>query len=85
MAYDIRIKQSALKALKKVDQKARARIWTTISGLADDPRPRGCVKLSNADDLWRLRIGDYRIVYHIREKQLVIVVVKIGHRRDVYK
>ena len=60
-------------------------VAAAIATLAANPRPTGCVKLTGADDLWRLRIRDYRIIYTIRDDLLLIVVVKVGNRKDVYR
>ena len=56
-----------------------------IDALMADPRPAGCRKLSNQADRYRIRVGDYRIVYEIRDRLLVILVVSVGHRRDIYR
>lgn len=60
-------------------------VAAAIAALSSNPRPPGCVKLTGADDLWRVRIRDYRIIYTIRDDQLVVVVVKVGNRKDVYR
>ena len=56
-----------------------------MDGLAKEPRPKGVKKLSGADDLYRIRVGDYRVVYQIRDDRLIVLVVRIGHRKDVYR
>ncbi len=61
------------------------RIETKIDGLARDPRPRGVKKLAGEEELYRLRVGDYRIIYQVRDRVLVVLVVNVGHRRDVYR
>jgi len=58
---------------------------TRIEALSDDPSPQGVAKLEGAETLYRLRVGDYRIVYEIRDKELLVLVVKVGHRKDVYR
>jgi mRNA interferase RelE/StbE len=85
VAYRVRIKESALKAIRKLDRGTRGRIWAAIEGLAEHPRPTGRVKLAGEDNLWRIRMGDYRIVYQVRDAELVVIVVRVGHRRDVYR
>lgn len=82
--YKIRIKPSAVKELEKLPKKALQKIVTKIKSLSDDPRSPGCEKLSG-EEKYRIRQGNYRIVYAIEDDILVIFVVKIGHRRDVYK
>ena len=56
-----------------------------IEALANQPRPTGAKKLKGRDDLWRIRVGDYRIIYEIRDRILVVLVVRVGHRREVYR
>ncbi len=83
--YRVFIKPSAKKELLAVsNKKDRQRIVRRISELAENPRPPGCEKLSGYDR-YRLRRGRYRIVYEIRDTDVLVVVVKIGHRRDVYR
>ena len=83
--YRVFIKTSALKEIEAIGQKAdRQRIVRRIRGLAADPRPPGCEKLSGRDR-YRLRQGKYRIVYSIEDENLVVYVVKVGHRKDVYR
>ena len=81
--YKIEIKRSAIKEIKKLPSMDLKKILAKISSLADNPRPKGCVKLS-ADEKYRIRIGVYRILYEIKDKLLVITVVKVAHRKDVY-
>lgn len=83
--YDVFIKPSALKELETVDSKKdRQRIVRVILSLAEDPRPAGCRKLSGKDK-YRIRSGQYRIIYAVRDAILVVTIVKVGHRRDVYR
>ena len=83
--YDVFIKPSALKELETVDSKKdRKRIVRAILSLAEDPRPAGCRKLSGKDK-YRIRSGQYRIVYAVQDTILVVTIVKVGHRRDVYR
>ncbi|MFH1259563.1 MAG: type II toxin-antitoxin system RelE/ParE family toxin [Elusimicrobiota bacterium] len=82
--YNLKIKKSAAKELAKVPQPDLRRIIDKIQNLAIDPRPASSQKLSNFE-LYRLRQGDYRIVYSVNDVDIVIEIIKIGHRRDVYK
>jgi mRNA interferase RelE/StbE len=85
-AYDIRIKASATKELSRLGtKKDRQRLVAAITVLGADPRPAGSEKLVGSDGLYRLRVGDHRVIYEIRDTELVVVVIKIGHRRDVYR
>ena len=82
--YDVFIKPSALKELEAVgSKKDRQRIVRAILSLAQDPRPSGCRKLSGRDK-YRLRSGQYRIVYAVQDAILVVTIMKVGHGRDVY-
>lgn len=83
--YSVVFKTSADKALKKLPEKIQRRIALAASELADDPLPAGCVKLAGEDYLWRIRVGDYRIVYTIEDKKLIVLVVRVAHRKDVYR
>ena len=83
--YKLRIKKSAAKELEAIPRKAdRQRIVARIESLADDPRPDGCRKLSGSER-YRIRQGRYRIVYKIEDDVLVVYVVKIGDRKNVYR
>ena len=83
--YELRIKKSAAKELEAVSRKTdRQRLVQQIQSLADNPRPSGCQKLSGSNK-YRIRQGNYRIVYSVEDDKLVVYVVKIGDRKDVYK
>lgn len=84
-SYELRITRSAAKELGAVGQnRDRTRIVDRIRHLAEEPRPRGCEKLSGSDR-YRVRQGNYRILYSIDDDASIVTVVKIGHRRDVYR
>jgi mRNA interferase RelE/StbE len=84
--YRLVIKTSAVKELEKIEPKTlRRRLVAVIQALAADPRPLGCEKLAGAVAAYRVRQGDYRTVYTIDDKARVVLVVKIGHRREVYR
>jgi len=84
--YRVFIKPSAAKELEAVDpKKDRQRIVAGIRSLAEDPRPPGCEKLVGADDRYRIRVGRYRVIYSVGDGELVVVVVRVGHRKDVYR
>jgi mRNA interferase RelE/StbE len=84
--YSLRIKDSAAKEIERIEpKKIRRQIVTRIQGLATDLRPPGCEKLAGAGDRYRVRQGAYRIVYEVRDLELVVVLVKVGHRSQVCK
>lgn len=83
-SYRLLIKPSAARELEDLPRKDRARIVRRISQLATDPRPPGCEKLSGHDQ-YRVRQGDFRVVYSTDDAEPSVLVVKIGHRRDVYR
>lgn len=85
MAYRIEVKPRAVKALAGIPNPHRRRIAKAIDALADEPRPNGCAKLTGAEDAYRIRVGEYRIVYQIADKVLIVYVVRVGHRKDVYR
>ena len=83
--YRVLIKPSAVKEIEAVPRKKdRQRIVKWIEQLGDEPRPAGCQKLS-AHDRYRIRQGQYRIVYGVEDDRLIVYVVKVGHRKDVYR
>ena len=83
--YRIEFRDAARRALADLPDAAQRRVDAAILALADDPRPRGCKKLAGEDDLWRIRVGRYGVVYTVRDDELIVLVVKIGHRREVYR
>ncbi|MEE9232485.1 MAG: type II toxin-antitoxin system RelE/ParE family toxin [Nitrospirales bacterium] len=83
-SYRLTFKKSVTKDFRSISKNDVARILKRIEALADDPRPVGSEKLSG-QERFRVRQGVYRIIYEIRDEELVIIVVKVGHRRDVYR
>jgi mRNA interferase RelE/StbE len=84
MPYQIIIEKTAQKDILKINRSAQITISQSISLLADEPRPSGCIKLKGRE-AWRIRVGDYRVIYEINDKVLIVKVVTVSHRRDVYK
>jgi mRNA interferase RelE/StbE len=83
--YDIEISRTAERQLKRLDRPAQIRLLKAIVKLADDPLPRGIRKLKGYADVFRLRVGAFRVLYGVEEQRLVVIVLKIGHRREVYR
>jgi mRNA interferase RelE/StbE len=83
--YALEIKPHARKELENLSNTLIARLVPKIDGLAADPRPSGCKKLHGYKDLWRIRVGDYRVVYLIDDGRKTVSVTRIAHRRDVYE
>ena len=82
--YAVEFLPSAARALPKLDRTVQRRIGRRIDRLASDPRA-GAAKLRGVDDVWRARVGDYRILYVIEDERLVVVVVRVAHRREAYR
>jgi len=85
-SYKVLLKRSTAKEIEAIDQKkARRQVVDKIEALASDPRPPGCEKLSGRLDRYRIRQGPYRILYEIKDEELLIFVVKVAHRREAYR
>lgn len=84
MPYQIVLTNAANKQLRKLPTQIAQRIQTELLELENDPRPNGCKKLTGVE-AWRIRIGDYRVIYEIQDNILIVMVIEIGHRRDIYK
>ena len=82
--YKLLIKPSAVKELEALPAKDRRRLVARLQRLSSDPRPPGSEKLSG-HDLYRIRQGNYRVLYSVEDLALVVLVIKVGHRRDVYR
>jgi mRNA interferase RelE/StbE len=85
MTYTVEIDTKAAREIRALPREDQQRAITRIMALGDDPRPAGCVKLSGTSGLWRIRAGNYRIIYQILDARLIVSVIKVGHRRDVYR
>ena len=85
VTYQIEFERAAGRALKRLDESARRRILAAIAALAEDPRPAGAEMLSGSEGLFRIRVGDYRVIYAIEDDCLIVLVLHVGHRREVYR
>ena len=83
--FEIRISRMAERQLKKLPSEGRDRVVRAVRALADEPVPRGSRRLTGYDDVFRIRIGRYRVLYSVVASTLTILVLKIGHRKDVYR
>jgi mRNA interferase RelE/StbE len=84
MSYRVILPKSAQKDLDRLPGQISGRILVALGGLETRPRPVGCKKL-RGENAWRIRVGDYRVVYEIHDKVLQVIVVTVGHRREVYR
>ncbi len=82
--YALTFRPGALRALRKLDRQIAERIKAATEALQDDPRPPGAKMLTGSHGLWRIRIGEYRIVYTVDDQRRIVRVAAAGHRRDVY-
>jgi mRNA interferase RelE/StbE len=83
--YTIEYKKSVEKELRKLPATQLKGVVAKICALANDPHPAGSVKLRGSSDLFRIRHADYRIIYQVQDKKLILLVIKVGHRREVYR
>jgi mRNA interferase RelE/StbE len=83
MAYRVVLRRQAIKALEEIDEPFYSRIKTALYGLADDPRPPGYKKIKGREG-YRIRVANYRILYEIVDQVLLVDVIDVGHRKDIY-
>jgi mRNA interferase RelE/StbE len=85
LAYRIELTTQAAKQLATLERQTLKRIAARIDALAEDPRPASARKLSGKEALFRIRVGDYRVIYRIIDRTVLVTIIRIGHRRDVYR
>lgn len=85
MTYQIEFSQQAEKQFEALPQQLQMRLQLRIDALAEDPRPPGVKKLKDAENQYRIRVGDYRIVYQIQDAILLVILLRIGHRSEIYR
>jgi mRNA interferase RelE/StbE len=83
--YDLQISKTAKKVLQKLPRDLLARLSKAIDALSSDPRPAGCKKLTGQDDLYRVRVGDWRIIYLVEDERLIVLVVEVAPRGGAYR
>ncbi len=84
MPYRVVVEDNAARTIRKLPKDVQRQIIAKTEALASDPRPAGCQKLKGMEDLYRVRAGEYRIVYRIEDRILLVLIVSVGHRGDVY-
>jgi len=84
-SYRVELTRSAEKDLRRIDRSQTGDIYSALERLGQEPRPHGYRKLAGADRSYRIRIGDYRVVYEIEDNVLVVLVIRIAHRKDAYR
>ena len=84
-SYNIEVSSTAEKQLRKLSQKDQINVLKRIQELSREPRPNHSRKLRGQDNIYRVRVGNYRILYSIENRHLTIIILKVGHRRDVYR
>ena len=82
--YRVEIESRAERVFRGLSTPVQKRVGTAMRGLGDNPRPHGCLKLKGEEDAWRIRVGDYRVIYEIHDVLLLVLVIRIGHRSAVY-
>ena len=83
--YGVLLTPAAERQLAKLPRQAREMVAAVLVALGTSPRPAGCVKLAGSDDLWRIRVRQYRVIYQILDAELIVTIVKVGDRKDVYR
>ncbi len=84
-SYQLKVKQKAAKELAKVRPDVGRRLLQSIESLASDPRPRQSHKLSESENSYRLRVGEYRVLYQVDDEARLVTIFKVGHRKEVYR
>ena len=85
MAYTVRIMESVQKAIRKLPKEIQERVFAAISLLRETPRPPNVRKLQGMENSWRIRVSDYRIIYSIEDKELLILILKVANRKEAYR
>ena len=85
MSYEVELTTSAARDLRKLERSIQKRIIKKIEALSENPRPSGCKKLVGSDESYRIRIGDYRVVYEVKDAKLIVLVVRVRHRKEAYQ
>lgn len=84
MTYRVELTSAASRQVRKLPRPARDRVLSAVGDLSDEPRPHGARKLVGEQTAWRIRVGDYRVIYDVHDEKLTVTVVRAAHRREVY-
>ncbi|AMD87667.1 plasmid stabilization protein [Actinomyces radicidentis] len=85
MSYRVEFTSAAARQVRKLPRPVRGRVLDAVAQLAEDPRPHGAKKLVGERTAWRIRVGDYRVIYDVLDERLTVTVVRAAHRREVYQ
>jgi mRNA interferase RelE/StbE len=85
LAHEVRIQPAARRQIRNLPRQIQPAIVAAIEALAGDPRPSGVKKLTGSEDLYRIRVGDYRMIYQVRDDELLVLVARVAHRKDAYR
>jgi mRNA interferase RelE/StbE len=85
VCYTVEFTPRAARDFRKLAPEVRRRIAPKIDALTRNPRPNGAEKIRGGDDLYRIRVGDYRVLYQVKDQRLLVLVVQMGHRREIYR
>ena len=85
MSYRVELTSAAARQVRKLPRPVRGRVLDAVAQLAEDPRPHGAKKLVGERTAWRIRVGDYRVIYDVLDERLTVTVVRAAHRREVYQ
>lgn len=85
MHYSVKFTPHAARAFRKLPRDVQTRISPSVDALKENPRPPGSEKLKGSEDAYRIRVGDYRILYEVQDKELIVYIIEAGHRRAVYR
>lgn len=85
MSYRVEFTSAAARQVRKLPRPVRGRVLDAVAQLSEDPRPHGAKKLAGERTAWRIRVGDYRVIYDVVDERLTVTVVRAAHRREVYQ
>lgn len=83
--YSLEFKEKVVRDFNKIPQKEKTKLWERILRLKNEPRPSGTRKLIGKDNLFRLRCGNYRIIYEVKDKFQIVTIIQVGHRKEIYR